>query len=418
MRFVIPLLLLVHLVPASAAERIAAIRFEGNRVTRESVCLREMTLDVGDEASAGALAANRQAILDLGLFRDVAVTTEPVPDGVTLVVRVREKRYILPLPRIDTSSDADVSYGGQLRWDNVLGLNHRFDVYYERGDYPNERDRSDEQAALIEYQVPYFGASRYGLRASAGRIERGVPAGSGLPGATGAFDEEIERAEVVLLHDYAEGRPRTGWTFGTGLLHRDQATSGLGAPPPDGRALALVGIADYNDFRFNVHSETGRRFYARVEAAGDDFGSDYDYSQWTATYFDYRPLGTRAHQTLHFIAAGGFVTDGPRSRNAFSLGGSGRLRGYETDFVEGDRFYYGAIEYLRPLKWDWLRLLAVAELGGADDDVRGLANGSPQASIGLGVRIRLTMFVDVEIELGVAYPLRGGGGARFFAGGN
>ena len=61
---------------------------------------------------------------------------------------------------------------------------------------------------------------------------------------------------------------------------------------------------------------------------------------------------------------------------------------------------------------------AVAEAGGADDDFRGEADGSPYASLGLGVRVRLTWFVDIEIEAGFAVPLRDGDGVRFFAGAN
>ncbi|MBP7418459.1 MAG: hypothetical protein KA911_07640, partial [Xanthomonadales bacterium] len=137
-----------------------------------------------------------------------------------------------------------------------------------------------------------------------------------------------------------------------------------------------------------------------------------------AGWFESRPLGDTPDQTLHFLAQAGVVTDGPGTRNDFSLGGSSRLRGYEGDFVQGNRYYYGAVEFLRPLHWRWLRLLAVAEAGGADDDFRGEADGSPYASLGLGVRVRLTWFVDIEIEAGFAVPLRDGDGVRFFAGAN
>ena len=65
-----------------------------------------------------------------------------------------------------------------------------------------------------------------------------------------------------------------------------------------------------------------------------------------------------------------------------------------------------------------MRLLLVAEAGGADDDFRGEADGTPYASLGLGLRLRVTWFVNLELELGAAVPLRGGDGVRFFAGSN
>jgi outer membrane protein assembly factor BamA len=405
-------------VAISDAPAIVAIRFEGNRVTRESVLLREMSLRVGAAADPATIEANRQAILDLGLFRSVTARTEPSPGGVALVITVWEKRYVLALPRVDTSSDADLSYGAEVRWHNVFGLGHTFKAYYERGDFPEERDRESEETALLDYFVPHLRTTRYGLVARVERLDRSVPEDSGVRGATGAFDEAIRRAEFVLLHDYTHGRPRRGWTFGTGVLRKDQSTDGAFAPPEDGHALALVGIADYSDLRFDVYSETGRRFNARVEAASDAFASDYDYTQWTASWFDSRPLGDTPHQTLQLVAGAGFVTDGPRRRNTFSLGGSGALRGYESDFLEGDRYGYAALEYLRPLRWNWLRLLAIAEVGATGDNATGVSETGVYASVGLGVRVRFTAFVDVEIEFGVAYPLRGGDGPRFFAGGN
>lgn len=398
---------------AAAAPRIAEIRMVGNRVTREKVILREMSLRPGDAAEPEAIERNRQAILDLGLFREVTLIEQPAADGaVVLEVRVREKRYLLPVPRVDTSSDQDYSYGAQLRWSNVFGLNHRLNAVYEEGHFPNERTRESDRSARLSYSAPYIADSRYDLSARIEHLQQQTAI------AGGNFQETFDTVEVLMARDYTRGRPRTGWTLGGGLLWNDQTTAGELAPPPDGYATALVGTANFEDLRFKVYSETGRRFNARMEAAVDGLASDYGYSRLTVNYFESRPLGKREHQSLHLLAAGGVVSGGPRSRNNFSLGGSGDLRGYGSDFLEGDRYYYGAVEYLRPLRWDWLRLLVLAEVGGTSRDIRGGADGSPFASVGLGLRIRLTWFVDVEIEAGIAQPLRDGDGARFFAGGN
>ena len=410
----LPALLLCLAANTALAQsaRIASVRLEGNKVTRDKVILREMDLRAGDPADPAAIERNRQAILDLGLFREVEITTEPADGGVVLVVRMREKRYLLPIPRVDTSSDEDFSYGAQLRWSNVFGLNHRLNAYYEKGDFPNERDRASETTARITYAAPRVWDTRFDVR---GRLEHEEQR---TRADTGDYDETFDRVEMLVARDFTEARPRRGWIVGGGLYFEDQDTSGEFAPPPDGHVTALVGTATYDNLRFDVYSETGTRFSTRVEAAAEDWASDYSYTRSVAAWFRSIPLGGTPHQTLHFLAQGGLVTDGPGSRNNFSLGGSGRLRGYESDFVEGDRFYYGAVEYLRPIGWRWLRLLATAEVGGADDDIRGEADGSLYASVGLGVRVRLTWFVDVELEAGIAFPLRDGDGPRFFAGGN
>lgn len=394
--------------------QIAALRFEGNRVTRESTLRRELPIAEGDPADPAAIEAGRQSVFDLGLFREVEARTEPRPDGrVDIVYRVREKRYLLPIPRVDASSDRDVSYGGQLRWSNVWGLNHRLDAVFEQGDFPEDQRRREERRARLSYEAPFLIADRYDLALDLEHLDRVTPR------AGREFDETVRRVEVLIADDRRQGRPRAGWILGGGVLMQDQESFGDFAPPSDGRATAFVGIAAFRDERFHLHSETGRRFDLRVESAASALGSDYSYTRATTNFFDSTALGAiEDHHTLHWLASAGTVVAGPESRNEFGLGGSGSLRGYESDFVQGNRYYYGAVEYLRPIRWNWLRLFITAEVGGTDDDIDGTADGSPYASIGIGVRLRLPWFVNIEFEAGIAQPLIDGDGARFFAGGN
>jgi outer membrane protein assembly factor BamA len=414
MRALTCLLLLFSALPASAGAAwpvVASIHFEGNAVTRERVMLREMSVAPGEAADPARIEQSRQAILDLGLFREVEITEEATAEGVILRVRVREKRFLLPIPRLDTSSDKDVSYGAQVRWSNVFGLNHRLNAFVQRGRFPQDRNREREQGARIAYSAPHVFDTPWWLRATAERIERQTPS------PLGGFDEDFDRLQLLAAYDLRSGRPRSGWLLGGGLFWQRQAATGEFAPPSDGRATALVGSADFSNLRFHLYSESGQRFSARLEAARRGWASDYSYARLTTRYQAYLPLGERPHQSLHLIAEGGILSGGPRSRNHYALGGSSRLRAYDVDFFEGDRYYYFASEVLRPVWRDWLRLFVVTEVGGVGRDVRGISPKGPHASIGIGARARVTWLVEVEIEAGVAWPLRGGGGAQFFAGG-
>jgi outer membrane protein assembly factor BamA len=394
----------------AASDPIGRIEIEGNATTREEVILRELAVGVGEVADPDALEASRQAILDLGLFREVSVAVVTDPDGTQVLrIELREKRYLLPVPRLDASSDKDYSYGAQLRWSNVGGRNHRLNAYIEQSRFENESDRERDDLWRLSYQAPYLFNDRDGLFVSAEQLDRRNPAG---------FEEHFDRFAIGIQRDLRKDRPRHGWELGLGLLWERQDTSGPAAPDPDGTATALLASARFDAQRFHVYSETGQRLDLQLQAARRGWASDYSYGLWNARYVNAWQYREREHENLRLVLGAGSRAGGPDSRDQFSLGGSGSLRGYEADFLEGDRYYYGAVEYLRPIRWDWLRLLALVEVGGIDDDQAGERSGEPYANLALGVRIRLTWFVDVEIEAGLAYPLRGGDGARFFAGGN
>lgn len=409
---VIALLCTALQVAQAAAPPVIAIEFEGNEITREVVLLREMALAVGDPAEPEAIERSRRSILNLGLFREVRIESQARADGVLLRVLMEEKRFFLPVPRLDASADRDYSFGAQLNWSNVWGLNHRFTALIEEGRFEEETDRDSERVWRTTYNAPYLFANGDNLSLLAER-RRQVTLGD-----VGAFNETFERLQVVRSRDFRTQRPRKGWILGLGAYYQNQDTAGEFAPPRDGSAIAALAQVDYRDIDFDVYSETGTRFEARTELAAEGLLSDYSYARLTLDYARYLSLGELPHQSLHLLGQGGAVFEGPRSRDNFSLGGSSRLRGYDSDFLEGDAFYYGAVEYLRPLGRDWLRLLAVFEFGGAGRDIGGLYDGRTYASVGLGLRMRLTWFVNTEIEIGIAAPLRDGDGVRFFAGAN
>jgi outer membrane protein assembly factor BamA len=421
-------LLLIAIAPQAAGQagnaqtwpRIVAIELSGNENTQDKVILRELGLAPGDPADPRRIERGTQAVRDLGLFREVEVTTHAVTGGDVVRLRVREKFHLLVLPRLDANSDRDLSYGVQLRWSNLWGLNHRFNLTVASGDYPEERNRREERSVRLGYRAPYVLDSPNDLRVRLERRDRVTPVIDPVTNEVtdDSFDETFDEAEVAVARDLRTDRPRAGWIVGGGLLWQRQDASGDLAPPSDGQALAVLGTADYDDLRFRLYDETGRRFSSRLEAASRGWGSDYGYTRATVGYFESRPVGATPYQTIEMVGSGGVLVGGPGSRNAFSLGGSNRMRGYDSDFLEGDRYYYGSLQYQRPVKWNWLRVIAFAEVGGTGDDREGRRDGSPYADIGVGVRIRLTWFVNVDFQAGVAYPLRGGDGARFFASGD
>ena len=63
----------------------------------------------------------------------------------------------------------------------------------------------------------------------------------------------------------------------------------------------------------------------------------------------------------------------------------------------------------------WLRTVVIAEAGNVFAQPNDIDVFDVKASLGLGVRLRISTFVNFEVEAGVAVPVDGGE-VRFFAG--
>ncbi|MDD3762780.1 MAG: POTRA domain-containing protein [Nevskiales bacterium] len=398
---------------AAAAEAyppVVEIAFEGNEVTRPSTMLRELVIAVGDPADPQRIEKSRQALLDLGLFKKVVDRQEAVEGGVRVVFKVDERYYFFPLPRADAKADGQYSYGVQVAWDNVLGLNHRMRVFWVDSDRKRQ-DIGKERTYSLSYSAPFIGDSPYGLNFGSSYTIRPVETPQGY------YEETLQDFALGFTRTYSKGAASQGWTVGAGLKWSREATSGPFAEPEYGDATAPYAYVRYRDFHYHVFSETGRTYSASVSSARDGWGSDYSFTNWNLYYADYLHVGRTEHQTVHFQARVGAYFSGPERVDAYGIGGPQNLRGYETNFIEGNGYYRVALEYARPLRatWPWLRGVVILEGGNVFDEPEDISFDKVYTSLGLGLRIRLTNFVDVELEAGWAVPLNGGPG-RYYGG--
>jgi outer membrane protein assembly factor BamA len=389
-----------------SAVPLTAIFFKGNRVTQERVLRRELPFHEGQAVTEADLQRGRQAIQDLGLFNRVLMSHSTSAEGTTVTYEVVEKFYLLPYPRVDANADGDYAYGAQLRWNNVLGLNHTFNASVLQ----SQTSRAGLSSAR-EYSAGYFAPlifnSQWSLGGGASVLERPVAT------TTGSYEEQLQSYQLIATRALGTGTATHGWMVGTGLAWQNQHTSnGVGEY---GEALAPVGTLGYRDIRLKIYSEEGSAFGLRVEGAERGMAADYDYARLTLGGIRYIPVGNIPHQTVHLIGEMGLNWDGPRSLNNFRLGGSSSLRGYQRDLVEGNAYYRLATEWARPLLKPWLRTVVIAEVGNAYARPNEIDLGRARASIGFGLRLRVTTFVDLQLEAGIAIPVDGGS-ARFFAG--
>jgi len=123
----------------------------GNKVTKDEIILREMSLKKGQKFTLKKYSDDILSIYNLALFTKVEIIPLPVSDKeITLNVEVQERWYILPLPQagIEDGEWKKIWIGLNLRWDNFRGrnetINFGFRLFYN-------------PAAGIRYYVPWIG---------------------------------------------------------------------------------------------------------------------------------------------------------------------------------------------------------------------------------------------------------------------
>lgn len=398
----------VHAQPSHPV--ILAIAFAGNEVTREVTMRREIVIREGEPADPERIERSRQAILDLGLFRDVRADVLPDIGGVVVLFTVTEKWYVLPIPRIEANADEEYGLGMQLRWANVWGLNHSLRAVYVRRQLA-ERERSTETLYGMVYDAPFvfdtplsFGAA---IQQSDAPVFR-----DGL-----SYEERDRRIAAGLARKLGDGPASQGRRVGAGLEWLHHETFGPQAPPGQGDATALGGFVGYRDVRFHVYSETGSAWGATLSVASPALLSDYGLVRATAGWWRSWQVGSRPHQTIAALAQVGARWQGRTDVEEFSVGGSSVLRGFEPDARSGNLFWRVGFEALRPVAWDWLRALLILEAGNALPEPSDATLRDAMFSVGIGLRLRVTWFVNLELEVGIARGFGEGGRWRVFGGG-
>jgi len=399
-------------VPAEPPPLIREIVFKGNKTTEPKVMLREMDVRVGDPADPVRIERARQGIQDLGLFRSVRVESTPLDGGVRLTYRVKEKIYVLPLPRVDANSDGGYSYGMSLRLDNIGGRNHSMRGHWERRKSAegseDAHERGLKESYYLAYTAPYLFDTVWDLDVVAQHQD--APVVKPIE-----YGETYDLFALALRRKISDDLGSQGWYAGGGLLWKNEDTSGVAAPEPYGMATALVGLASHRDLHYRTYSDEGQTYGGRVEVATEGWASDYHYTQWTVGYARYFAVGDTPHQTVHFLTSVGARHGGPQRDDveAFSLGGSAGLRGFEPETAEGDFAYTVTGEFLRPMFRNSIRGLVLLEAGNAFLEPGDLDFDRVLVSAGLGVRVRIQAFVNLDLEIGWAWPLNGGSGRAF-----
>lgn len=386
---------------------ITEIRFTGNKVTSPRILRQEMLIKEGDVVDREKIDASRQAIMDLGLFNEVEATLLPVAGGQALKITVDEKLYILPIPKLDRNADGEVSYGAQIRWDNIAGLNQRLRATYEiqKGCCANQKSPTE---LSVEYQYPRWAGTDYGLKLDLTYI-RG-PASKSENGVKIAESWAASDSFGIGVNHWLGSGPSTGWNAGIGWKWSMQHFNHVAGDPAifvDSKSESIGLGVSYSRVHDYLYSRSGMDYGYEFSVGPTWLGSDKTFSSNQLYYRHYFPVGDIKHQNIDFqMRLGGAGGSLPAGGDPYSLGGSRDLRAYEKGVFTGKSFFSANVEYLRPMFGHApLRSVLFYDVGNTYPDNRVIDVQNLESAVGFGVRYRVKWFVDLQIRADYAKAL-------------
>ena len=387
---------------------IKAIDFSGNRVTRRQILEQEMLVKVGDPADPALIERSRQAIMDLGLFVAVEAHLEPTDGGVVLHILVKEKYYILPVPKLNRDERNHFTLGAELSLDNLAGYNQQLKYRYEN-EQATGLSGGKVTTDLISYSYPRMFGTAYNLQA--GVTEQTSPAevvnGSSL---TSLYRLKAWSGNLQLSRWLNRTGPSRGWQVGGGAVVRTNNFEYLSGAPTsnfmDARAVGITLLGQFTDVHDYLFSRSGVEYGYNGEYGDPALGSDSHYTRHEFYYRKYWLLPNGPHENIDFQSKFGISSGNmfPTDTYAYSLGGSRSLRGYDSGTYTGNAYVLFNVQYLRPLFGYYpLRGAVFLDVGNTYPNYRELHLGDLHWDAGLGLRLRLKSFVKVDLRVDVSY---------------
>lgn len=405
-------LALLWLAPAMAQEAMDApllddIRFVGNEVTRQEVLRQELTVHEGQPVTPAQIEKSRRALMNMGLFKSVQAELLNEQGKNILQITVAERFYILPLPSLDYRPDfladevsTNYTYGGEMRFDNLFGLNQRLRISYEEKKYVDNVEPLSRKMNLF-YAYPRIVGTPYRLEVTGERRERNINVyASNVLLATVA--EKSQNGSFFLSRWLNPSGVSEGWYAGGGLkassIYYSENADAVGYS--DTQVIALLGRFGYHRVDEFPYHRDGDEFSYLMELAQPAWSSDMTYIRNTFTYRHYRPLQSVDANFNSQLKLGLAFGDG----QAYSLGGSTFLRGYDTDILQGNLLLQGNFEYQHHITgYRQMRGVIFLDVANVWPEVATIDSYRLYSGLGVGMRWRVQSFVDVTLSLDYAY---------------
>jgi outer membrane protein assembly factor BamA len=402
------LLALLTGATSATAATITAIEFSGNRQSLVSMLLLEFDFRVGDPLDRLLLEQGRQALLDLGLFRDVRleITTDH-----RVIYHLTERHYLRLLPRLRGEGDGGYEAGVDLQLDNLFGRRQRMVIQTTR----NTTGSSAQSEFALSYSAPRLAASRYDGDLRLRRQQQPVAlVRNGVP--IGEYQRNLDRFEIGVAHWLSSSHRSRGPRLRLGLYQEQANYSHRHGPlvtVSDRQiggvflGLSLQKVSDHLFYR------SGSSYGYQINRSDRFLGTDHDYTSHTLFWRHYQPLNSRQNLNGQVIVAHG--SGQPWGGSHFSLGGS-LLRGYPDDHLIGNGMALLNLEWHQQIAHDLpsVRGVVFADHGTTWDEATH--NGArSRLALGLGLRWRVMSFVGLQLAIDWGFGVATGD-SRLFLG--
>lgn len=392
-------------------EIVREVRVEGNRHTRESVIKKAMKSRIGHPYTQENAQLDMLWVARLGSFTSVVFSTEPVSDGIALIITVTEATPYIPSLSMKITQENGFEIGPALSSMNLFGTAAWASVYARFGGATNIGIRyTDPQlpgrSLVWGHTVSYFHRER----------------SNKLIGYNETSDEFFYEFKQTTSEDM-----RTGFRFRYMGLSSDKP--GITLSSDDHDDIPSLGVFVQHDSRNAVLPTQGWFMDAELSKYGI-FGADGDYWRFDMIAQRYLPvpgLGRRHSLALSMFGTlvSGELGETVPYHQEFYVGGTNSVRGWGLGARNGKNQWLNTAEYWYTLmdqkKWRvWFIKWRMGFQLGAFGDF-GTAWSEPsrleQNMIGgYGAGFRLTLPVITVVRFDFAYGEEGGS-VQFLIGG-
>ena len=393
-------------------EILQEVRIEGNKYTREWVIRTALKSQIGHPYTPENAKLDVLWIIRLGAFTSVTLATEPVTDGIALIVTVTETTPYIPALSIRLTQENGLEIGPAISSSNLLGTTARASAYARFGGATNfgifyADPLLPGRSWIYGYRIEYFHRDRLNQLLE--------------------FNETTDEVFLEFLQSTTD-ETRIGLRFRYMALKSDSEGMTLGADNYD--HIPSLGLFVQNDSRNSVYPTNG--WYIDLEAAKwGVFGGDGEFWRLDLDVRTYKRLPLLGDK--HSVALSSYaslvngepgVTIPPWQE--FFIGGTNSVRGWSLGSRQGQHQWLNTIEYWYRLMdqkvwkfWfiNWrmgFQIGAFGDFGTAWSDYQGLEKNMIG---GGGIGLRLTMPVVTMFRLDLAYG-EDDVSIRIFIGGN